>query len=78
MLNLVLKIIAVVTGLLIVCLFVIKLTGGSIGIRIGGNMFADQIAGISVYSWLLGILALIEFGIFVLLFITSRDKTLLR
>lgn len=78
MLNLGLKIVAVITGLLILCLLVLKSVGVSIGIRTTGNIFAEQIAGVSVYSWLLGILALIELGIFVLLFITSRDKTLLR
>lgn len=78
MLNLGLKIIAVIIGLLILCLLVLKSTGVGIGIRTTGNTFTEQMAGVSVFSWLLGILALIELGVFVLLFITSRDKTLLR
>jgi hypothetical protein len=75
--RLVLTIVAVVVGGLIVGLILIKRSGATIGVQTTDNIFTEQIANVRVYSWLLGILVLIELSIFVYLLISSEDRSLI-
>jgi hypothetical protein len=72
MITIILKIVVVVVGGLIVGLILIKRSGASIGVRTTGNIFTEQVANVSVYSWLLGILVLIELIIFIYFLISSK------
>ena len=72
MINLGLKIAAILIGLLIVVLLILKRSGVAVGIRTTQNIFTEQIANISAYVWLLCILLLIELVILVFLSLSSK------
>ena len=69
-LKVVLKILAVLVGLAIVVLTVAKASGFALGIRIAQNIFSEDIAGMSVTSWLLIVFILAESLILGFLFIS--------
>jgi SNF family Na+-dependent transporter len=55
-----LKLLAVVLGLFIVALIIVARSNVSIGIRTAHNNFTEVIANVSVLTWLLVLLFLIE------------------
>jgi preprotein translocase subunit SecG len=67
MIHLSLKIAAIVVGALIVALLIARQSGAGIGVRVSGNNFTEQIANISVVSWILISLLMIELALLVLL-----------
>jgi hypothetical protein len=69
-----LKIIAIIIGFLIVALILLKRLGVGIGIRVTQNIFSEQIANMSVYSWLLGFLILFELLIVAFLVFSSKRR----
>jgi len=60
MINILLKLLAIVLGLFIVAVIVLIRSNVSIGIRTAHNNFTGVIANISVVTWLLFLLILIE------------------
>jgi len=60
MINVLLKLLAIVLGLFIVAVIVLIRSNVSIGIRTVHNNFTGVIANISVVTWLLFLLILIE------------------
>lgn len=60
MINVLLKLLAIVLGLFIVAVIVLIRSNVSIGIRTAHNNFTGVIANISVVTWLLFLLILIE------------------
>ena len=55
-----LKLFAVILGVLILLLVLLKTNGIGLGIRTNHNIFTDQIANVAVSTWLLFILVVIE------------------
>lgn len=74
-LNVVLKILAVLVGLMVAVLIVAKAYGFGIGIRVTQGVFSEHIAGMTVVSWLLILAILIEFLILASLFILPRASS---
>lgn len=72
MITLLLRILAVVIGVLILLVLFLKLTSVEIGLRITQNDFTGQIANIAVSTWLLAVLLLIEMAIGAVLLIVRR------
>jgi hypothetical protein len=68
-----LKLGAVVTALLIAAVIVADQFGVGLAIRKADNIFTDQIGNITVVSWLLLVLALLEFIALVLLALSYRS-----
>jgi hypothetical protein len=60
MINLLLKPLAIVLGLLIVAVIILKRSNVSIGVRTTRNNFTEVIANVSILTWLLVLLILIE------------------
>jgi hypothetical protein len=71
--NVLLKLGAVVNGLLIAAVIVADQVGVGLAIRKADNIFTDQIGNITVVSWLLLALALFEFITLVLLALSYRS-----
>jgi hypothetical protein len=72
MINLSLKIASILVGALIAALLLAKQSGQGIGVRIAGNLFAEEIANMSVVSWALIFLLMVELVLLVLIFIPLR------
>ena len=60
MINVLLKLLAIVLGLLIVAVIILIRSNVSIGIRTAHNSFTGVIANVSVLNWLLVLLILSE------------------
>ena len=63
MINVLLKLLAVVLGLFIVAVIILKCSNVWIGVRTAGNNFTGVIANVSILTWLLVLLILIELTI---------------
>jgi len=72
MINLSLKIASILVGALIAALLLAKQSGQGIGVRIAGNLFAEEVANMSVVSWALIFLLMVELVLLVLMFIPLR------
>ena len=72
--SLLLKILAVMIACLILLLVILRRTSIGIGVRTTQNIFTEQIDNISVSTWLLVILILIELLVFALLFFSSKPR----
>jgi len=72
MINLILKIAVILIGALIGALLLIQQSGVGIGIRTNGNIFTDQVAQMSVISWILILLLGIELVLVILIFIPLK------
>jgi hypothetical protein len=70
--DLVLRLGAVVIALLMAAVVFADQFGVGLAIRIANNIFADQIGDITVVSWLLIVLAFLEFITLVLLVLSHR------
>jgi len=60
MINVLLKLLTIVPGLLIVAVIILKSSNVSIGVRTAHNNFTGVIANVSILTWLLVLLILIE------------------
>jgi hypothetical protein len=60
MINVLLKLLAIVLGLLIVAVIILKCSNLSIGVRTARNNFTGVIANVSILTWLLVLLILSE------------------
>ena len=66
-----LRILAVLIALAIITEVVLRLTGVSLGARLGGNV-SDELYGVSVHDWITGALAVAELIVISLLVLLSR------
>ena len=69
-----LKILAVLVGLLIAIMVLLKISGFHIGYRIAENVFALGIAGTNLNTWILGLLVLVEMFLIYYLFTDSQNQ----
>jgi mannose/fructose/N-acetylgalactosamine-specific phosphotransferase system component IID len=72
--KLLLKLLAVVLGLFIVAVIIAKRSNISIGVRTGHNNFTELIANVSVLTWLLVLLILIELTVCAVLLFSSMPR----
>ena len=72
--KLLLKLLAIVLGLFIVAVIRAKRSNVSIGIQTGHNNFTALIANVSVLTWLLVLLILIELTVCVVLLFSSKAR----
>ena len=74
MTNVLLKLLAIVLGLFIVVVIILKCSNVSIGVRTARNNFTEVIASVSILTWLLVLLILIELTICAVLAFSSRVR----
>ncbi len=74
MTNVLLKLLAIVLGLFIVVVIILKCSNVSIGVRTARNNFTEVIANVSILTWLLVLLILIELTICAVLAFSSRVR----
>ena len=72
--NLFLKLMAGFVGLVILGLITVWRAGFTIGVRLGQNVFADEMGGVNAYLWLVGLLLLIELLLVALLLFSSKAR----
>jgi len=74
MTDVLLKLLAIVLGLFIVAVIILKCSNVSIGVRTARNNFTEVIANVSILTWLLILLILIELTICAVLAFSSRAR----
>jgi hypothetical protein len=72
--NLMLKILSALIAVLILLVVALKLGSIEIGVRTSQNLFTSQIANLSLTTWLLVILLLIELVLVPILYFSSKAR----
>ena len=73
MLDTLLKLGAVIIALLLAAVFLAQRFGITIGIRVAGNLFADELGPLTLWSWSLIVLGLLEIVTLALLIRSHRS-----
>jgi len=72
--NLMLKILSALIAFLIFLVVALKLSSFEIGVRTSQNFFTSQLANLSLTTWLLVILLLIELVLVPILYFSSKAR----